>query len=74
MIVDFAAARLHNVDIFTPDGLLDLDSSLPNGKFGEEDIGWGDAEVATDCFVQLRVGAAPQNDDVANHPEKIATL
>lgn len=67
MVIDLAASRLEDVDIFPADGLLDLDSSLTNGELREENRTGRDPEVVTNCFVQLRMGAATENNNVADH-------
>ena len=70
VVIDTPSARLKNVDILAPDGLVDLDSSLADGKLGQEDITDGDLEVVANCCVELRMGASSQYDDVADHDSK----
>ena len=72
MIVDLAAARLDNEDIFASDRLLDLNTSLSYCKLSEENFcGWY-AELVADSLDELRVRAAAQHNHVANHCEKWA--
>lgn len=66
-VVDVSAARLDHENVFAADRVLDLHSSLANSKFGECDAAVRDAELVADSVCELRMGRAPEDDDVADH-------
>ena len=71
MVIDLASTRLYDVDIFPTYGLVDLDPSLSNGEFGEEHIALRNAETITYLLIQLRVRAAAEDNDVADHSDRL---
>src|ERR1700712_2680682 len=69
MIVNLAAARLDNKDIFASNRLLDLNTSLSYCELSEENFcGWY-AELVADSLDELRVRTAAQHNHVADHCE-----
>jgi len=69
VVVDFAAARLDDEDIFASNRLLNLDTSLSYSKLSEENFSGWYAELIAYRFDQLRMAAAPNNHHIANHGE-----
>jgi hypothetical protein len=67
VVIDLAAARLHNVDILVADTVANLDPSLAVGELLQLDVGRGDSEVGADVFGELRVRGTAEDDDVADH-------
>tara|TARA_R110002060_G_scaffold23255_10_gene31528 strand:- start:179 stop:514 length:336 start_codon:yes stop_codon:yes gene_type:complete len=69
VIIDIAASRLNNVDIFSSNRVLDLQAALSDRKFLENAIARWHTKNVGDGVNQLRVGIAPKNDYVADHCE-----
>lgn len=69
MVVDLAAAGLNDEDILSSDGIHDLDASLSYSELAEQDVCRRNTKVVADCLGQLRVRAAAQDDQVADHSD-----
>jgi hypothetical protein len=67
VVVDLAAARLHDVDILVTDTVANLDTSLTVRELLQLDVGGRDSEVGADVLGKLRVRGTAEDDDVANH-------
>jgi hypothetical protein len=67
VIVDLSTARLDDVDIFSTNRILDLKAAFSDGKFRENSIASWYAKCVADVFEKLRVGIAPEDDDITNH-------
>ena len=52
-IVDFSSAGLDDVDIFTPDRVLDLAAGLADRELGEETVARRNAQDVADAVDQL---------------------
>ena len=67
VVVDLAAARLHDVHILVAHTVTDLNPSLTISKLLQLDVGSRDSEVGADVLGELRVRGTAEDDDVANH-------
>jgi len=67
VVIDLAAAGLHDEDIFLAHRVPDLDAGFADREFGEVDLGRRDAKVGANGLGELGVGGAREEDDIADH-------